>query len=93
MKRGELSDTQWELLQPLLRPQKPKMGRPASDYRRIINGISWLLHTGAPWRDLPERYGAWGTVTSCFYRWCKAGIWQCLLEAIQQQTDAVGKID
>src|SRR5207245_9721352 len=73
---------------PLLPPQKPKVGRPAHDHRLIINGILWILRTGAPWRDLPERYGPWSTVASRFYRWQQAGIWQRILEALQQQSDA-----
>jgi transposase len=91
MKRKELTNTQWERLQPLLPPQKPQTGRPALDHRRILNGILWMLRTGAPWRDLPERYGAWSTVASRFSRWRKAGIWQHLFEAVQQQADAEGK--
>src|ERR1044071_9641813 len=65
--RHELTDQQWEQLRPLLPPQKPPTGRPAADHRRILNGILWLLRTGAPWRDLPERYGPWQTVASRFY--------------------------
>jgi transposase len=64
MKHKELTNTQWERLQPLLPPQKPQTGRPALDHRRLLNGILWMLRTGAPWRDLPERYGAWSTVAS-----------------------------
>src|SRR2546423_7756078 len=93
MKRKEPTNAQWERLQPLLPPHKPKTGRPASDHRVIINGILWILRTGAPWRDLPERYGPWGTVASRFYRWRKAGLWQRLFEAIQQQADAAGKMN
>ena len=59
MGRGDLTDQQWQQLQPLLPPQKPITGRPAKDHRTIINGILWVLRTGAPWRDLPEHYGPW----------------------------------
>ncbi len=93
MNRGELSDEQWERLQPLLPPQKPKTGRPAKDHRRILNGILWLLRTGAAWRDLPRRYGPWQTVASRFYRWQKAGIWDRILAAVQEIADTRGKID
>src|SRR5262252_3935526 len=88
MNRHELTNSQWERLQPLLPPQKPKTGRPAAEHRRLLNGILWLLRTGAPWRDLPERYGPWGTVASRFYRWCKAGLWARLFAAVQQRADA-----
>ena len=93
MRRKELSNEQWERLQPLLPPQKPYTGRPAVDHRRILNGILWILRTGAPWRDLPERYGPWRTVASRFYRWQKAGIWERLFAAVQQQGDAAGHLD
>ena len=93
MNRGDLTNTQWERLQPLLPPQKPKTGRPAVDHRRILNGIVWILRTGAPWRDLPERYGPWRTVASRFSRWRRAGIWEHMFAAAQAQADRAGKID
>jgi transposase len=93
MRREEVTDHQWEKLQPLLPPQKPRTGRPAEDHRRIINGILWIDRTGAPWRDLPERYGSWSTVASRFYRWQKAGVWQKILAALQQQADAADQLD
>ena len=93
MGRGELTDPQWQQLEPLLPPQKPATGRPAKDHRRIINGILWVLRTGAPWRDLPERYGPWCTVASRFYRWRKKGRWDRLLGAVQQQAHIQGKLD
>jgi transposase len=93
MNRGELTNSQWERLQPLLPPQKPKTGRPAHDHRTILNGILWMLRTGAPWRDLPERYGPWRTVASRFYRWQRAGIWAQLFSAVQAQADAQGQLN
>ena len=93
MKHKDLTDMQWERLQPLLPPQKPQTGRPNLDHRRIVNGILWLLRTGAPWRDLPERYGPWRTVASRFYRWRRAGIWQRLFESVQQQADSTGQLN
>ena len=93
MNRGDLTNTLWERLQPLLPPQKPKTGRPSVDHRRILNGILWILRTGAPWRDLPERYGPWRTVASRFYRWQRAGIWRQLFAAVQAQADAAGQLN
>lgn len=92
-RRHELTDEQWARLEPLLPPQQASTGRPAADHRRIINGILWILRTGAPWRDLPERYGSWSTVYSRFQRWRKAGIWDRLLAAVQQAADASGELD
>jgi transposase len=93
MGRGDLSDQQWQQLQPLLPPQKPTTGRPAKDHRTIINGILWVLRTGAPWRDLPERYGPWPTVASRFYRWRQDGLWERLLASVQQQSNIRGKVN
>lgn len=90
MNRGDLSNEQWKQLEPLLPPQKPRTGRPNVDHRRIINGILWILRTGAPWRDLPERYGPWRTVASRFYRWRRAGVFDELLSSLQKQADEAG---
>lgn len=93
MRRHELTDDQWERLVPLLPPQRPVTGRPAKHHRTIINGILWVLKTGAPWRDLPERYGAWQTVYSRFRRWQQAGIWDRILADLQREQDAAGQLD
>jgi transposase len=93
MNRGDITNAQWERLQPLLPSQKPTTGRPSVDHRRILNGILWILRTGAPWRDLPERDGPWRTVASRFYRWPKAGIWTQLLAAVHAQADAAGQLN
>ncbi len=91
--RGDLTNKQWLKLKLLLPPQKAHTGQPAHDHRRILNGILWLHRTGAPWRDIPERYGKHSTISSRFYRWRIAGIWQLLWESLMQQADAVGEID
>jgi transposase len=93
MHRGDLTNDEWQRLEPLLPPQKPTTGRPAADHRRIINGMLWIARTGAPWRDLPERYGAVGTVSSRFYRWRQAGTWDRILAALQQLANAAGHVD
>jgi transposase len=92
MNRGDLTNMHWERRQPLLPPQQPKTGRPAVDHRRLLNGMLGILRTGAPWRDLPERYGPWRTVASRFYRWQKAGLWSQLLAAVQTQADAASQL-
>ena len=93
VRRGELTDAQWAKLEPLLPPRKPKTGKPNNDHRTILNGILWKLRTGAPWRDLAERYGPWSTVASRFRRWRLAGIWDRLLAVLQRQADAAGEVD
>ena len=98
MGRYDLTDREWARLEPLLPPQRPRTGRPNHDHRIILNGIIlngilWVLRTGAPWRDLPERYGPVGTVSSRFYRWREAGLWDRVLSALQAEADARGEID
>lgn len=92
-KRHELTDEQWEQLEPLLPPQKPKTGRTNLDHRTVINGILWILKTGAPWRNLPERYGKWQTIYSRFYRWRKSGVWDHIFRQLQQIKDRDGQLD
>lgn len=93
MYRGDLTDEQWARLTPLLPPQKPRVGRPSHSHRRILNGILWVLRTGAPWRDLPSRYGPWQTIASRFYRWSKDEVWNRVLAALQEKADAAGEVD
>jgi transposase len=59
----------------------------------ILNAILWVLRTGAPWRDLPERFGPWSTAWSRFRRWTAAGIWARVLATLQRAADAAGELD
>jgi len=93
MRRHELTERQWERLSPLLPPVKPVTGRPHEDHRRVLNGLLWRMKTGAPWRDIPTRYGPWPTLYSRFRRWQRAGIWARLLAALQAEADAAGSLD
>jgi transposase len=93
IRRHELTDAEWERLAPLLPPERPQVGRPNKEHRGIINGILWKLRTGAPWRDLPERYGPWETVATRFRRWRLAGVWDRVLAAVQAAGDADGQLD
>lgn len=87
MARFDLSDTQFSLIRPLLPPEHSgKQGHPYSEHRRVLNGILWVLRTGAPWRDLPERYGPCKTCYDRFTRWQRDGTWGRVLQALQ--TDA-----
>lgn len=92
-RRGDLKDSQWQRLRPLLPPQKPNTGRPSNDHRQVLNGMLWILRTGAPWRDLPTAYGSWPTVSGRFYRWRKSGLWSEILQRLQQQADQEGRIN
>ena len=93
MRRHELTDEQWQRLAPLLPPERPRTGRPNRTHRQILNGIHWRLKTGAPWRDLPERYGPWQTVYSRYRRWQQAGVWDRILAALHVEADGRGDFD
>ena len=74
MKRYELTDQEWNRIAPLLPPEKPnRPGRPSKDNRTMLNAMVWIARSGAPWRDLPERYGPWETVYSRFCKWIEDG--------------------
>jgi transposase len=90
--RGELTDAAWERIAPLL-PQVDGRGRPWRDHRQVMNGVLWRLRTGAPWRDLPQRYGPWQTAYERFARWEADGTWASLLEHVQVRDDAVGAVE
>ena len=83
MRRYEITDEQWERIEDLLPGKVSDRGRTAEDNRRFINGVLWIARSGAPWRDLPERYGNWNTVFQRFNRGAKKGIWQQVFQALQ----------
>lgn len=74
-KRYELSRSQWERIAELLPGKAGDPGRTAADNRLFVNGVLWVLRSGAHWCDLPERYGRWKTLHKRFSRWSKAGVW------------------
>jgi putative transposase of IS4/5 family DUF4096 len=77
-----LTDVLWERVRPLLPLQKPLTGRPAVDHRLIVEGMLWVVRTGSSWRELPEQFGPWSTVSSRYQRWCKEGIWARILHVL-----------
>jgi transposase len=92
MQRHGLTDREWLRLAPLLPPRSRK-GRPPKDHRLILDALLWLDRTGAPWRDLPERFGPWRTVATRFYRWTRSGLWERILAELRRLADAWGGID
>lgn len=80
MARFDLSEVEWALIAPLL-PNKPR-GVARTDDRRVLNAIFYILRTGSPWRDLPERYGPYTTAYNRYNRWAKAGVWLRVFEAL-----------
>ena len=83
LRRHEISDEQWDAIQQLLPGQEGDPGATAKDNRLFVNAIMWIAKTGAPWRDLPERFGKWNSVFQRFNRWCKAGVFQAIMEKLQ----------
>lgn len=91
--RHELVDAEWEFVKDLL-PQPCGRGRPPSDNRLMLNGMLWVLRTGAPWRDLPEeRFGPWETVYTRFNGWRADGTLARVAEALVNVLDGQGKVD
>jgi transposase len=84
--RYELSDDEWAAIKPML-PNKPR-GVPRVDDRRVLNGIFWVLRSGAPWRDLPGDFGPYTTCYNRFVRWRRAGVWTRIMDALATAHDA-----
>lgn len=90
-KRYELSDQGWERLRPVLPVQK--RGGRWNDHRAMLNGIFWVLNSGAPWRDVPERYGHWKTIYGRYRRWTREGLFDRILKRLHLQLDEEGRVD
>ena len=81
-RRHELTDTQWEQIKDLLPGKLGDPGRTAADNRLFVNAVLFVLKTGIPWEDLPERYGKHNTVWKRFDRPCAAGVWETLAKTL-----------
>jgi len=93
MRRHELTDDQFRLLEAYLPRTGPEGGHPWAEHRRILNGMFWKLRTGTQWRDIPERYGPWSTIYDRYRRWCQEGRFACLLVALRSSLDEGGHLD
>lgn len=91
--RGELTDRAWAAIEPLLPAQSGQRGGRWRDHRQVINGILWKLRTGAPWRDLPERYGPWKTCHERLRMWTADGTWDRILAAVIVKDDGLGSLE
>jgi transposase len=91
MARYELEDAQWDLIKGLM-PKQCRGGK-WNDHRSTLNGILWVLRSGAPWRDMPERYGKWNSVHDRLCRWRKDGTFDRILTALRVRLDKQSKID
>jgi transposase len=83
LRRHEITDEEWVAIQHLLPGQKGDPGVTAKDNRLFVNAILWIAKTGAPWRDLPERFGIWNSVFQRFNRWCNTGVFAAVMEHLQ----------
>ena len=92
----DLTDEQWQLLEPLI-PTPPRRsdgrGRPWRSTREVLNGILWVLRTGAPWKDLPERYPSYQTCHRRFQQWVRDGTVEKILRALAEDLETRGDID
>lgn len=91
----DLRDEQWEVLRPLFERVKglEKRGRPCRDARSVLNGVLWVLRTGAPWHDLPKRYPPYQTCHRWFQQWQEEGTLVQLLRVLVEDLEHRGKVD
>ena len=90
MRRHELTDGQWDQIETAL---KRGRGRPSQlGDRNFINAVVWIAKTGAPWRDLPERFGPWKTVFNRFNEWSKADRWDAIFKALALSKDEIASL-
>ena len=82
MARGDLTNTEWRIIEGLLSTERGRKSRPSHDNRRYLNGMLHVLRVGCPWRDMHERYGKWNSVYVRFRRWAEKGVWDALLETL-----------
>jgi len=90
--RQEISDESWAVLAPLF-PMWKGVGRPILDMRGTLEGIAWRFRTGAPWRDIPERFGNWNSIYCRFSDWSKDGTWSTVLATVQGASHRSGELD
>ena len=91
--RGELTDKAWARIAPLLPAQTGRRGGRWRSHRQVINAILWHERTGAPWRDLPERYGPWKTAHERLRKWTADGTWDRILEHVIVKDDSLGTLE
>ena len=85
-----LSDAQWGELEPLIEACRPKAKTPPKELRRTISAILWRHQNGAKWRAIPEALGPWWQAAQIFIRWARAGVWERVLERVQERGVALG---
>jgi transposase len=93
--RWEVSDAQWQLIEPILRPKRRSdgRGRPWQDPREVLNGVLWVLGTGAQWRELPNKYPPYQTCHRRFQQWVREGKLERILRVLAEELQRRGKLD
>lgn len=87
-RRYELTDEEWERMKKYFPERKAgQLGRPRNDDRQMVNGLLWIVRSGAPWRDLPERYGSWNSVYTRFACWQEDGLFEKILAELGEEAD------
>ena len=87
MRRYELTDEDYSKIEPFLPGSEGDPGRHGADNRLFLNAVMWVARSGAPWRDLPERFGNWNSVYQRFNRWLKNGVWEEIFRELGQEAD------
>ena len=83
-----LRDDQWTKIKDFLPGREGHVGGTAADNRLFVDALLYRYRTGIPWRDLPERYGAWKPPHKRYRRWCESGVFARILEALALEADA-----
>lgn len=92
MVRGLMTDQEWAFFAPFVISTGGKSGRPPSDHRLVLDGIFWIARTGAQWRDLHDYFGKWSSVYRQFRRWTLSGVWELMLEALNEGGGALDSV-
>ena len=92
MARLLMDDAEWAFFRDFIVAVRGRGGRPAADHRLVLDGIFWIARTGAQWRDLPEEFGKWSSVYRQFRRWTLAGLWELVLDALNESGARPGQV-
>lgn len=87
-----MENAEWAFFEPFITGIRGRGGRPASNHRQVLDGIFWIARTGSQWRDLPDEFGKWSSVYRQFRRWTIAGLWDLILDALNESEALPGQV-